>query len=608
MNNLSRKIWAAALLIFGLVCGVGLSLLAQGAAETALTGTIIVGLVSGLALFLVFLFIRSLVGPTKIEPDKLVRNETISKIAELVVSFGGGQKDAGEAKEKVLKETSGFIATGVAVWTAASALAAGIALVGAVFAAIAALAALRQVDRITHQNRLIEEQLYEGKATREAQIFSSMLDLVLASMEDTIAKTPGEPAAGEPAGRHIPQDVVARINAVLTSFSPYQRSSRGGDRLFSPEKARIFVAMRSAGFPFSALTEGQRLDFSRSQFADLNLTGSQLGIIDLSNSDLGSTDLNLADLQGATLERSILPSPDLMSGAKLKGVSVLGASVAAADWLFELGRSPAQKANPSFEARCWPEKNVEYTQFDFEFWRVAPDTTGDEEAGTPVFRLMSNDYAVEIAEVIERTIEEDEDIGDGILDPEEVPFEGLAELSTRVQSEAFGDPALYGGHPSLYEEKVARNRSRGRILEFFARFADIKEVTKYVENGGSFQGALVSTVDGHYSMPDADNAKFDQAALSNVDFTGTSLTGASFREAILPLADRFSGANLTGVDFEGAYVAENWLADMAILANMPTGFDPAIWREVDYLGVPVKREADCTIVDYIYLHRLERAD
>jgi len=610
------------LLIFGLVSGVGLSLLAQGAAEAALTGTIIVGLVSGLALFLVFLFVRSLLGPTKIEPGDLVRNETISKFAELVVSFGGSGKDTREAKEKVLEETSGFISTGVAVWTAASALAAGVALVGAVFAAIAALAALRQVDRITQQNRLIEEQLYESKATREAQIFSSMLDLVLVSIQETVPALSGTPQtdnAGIDSGSdrasdvRVPQDVVARINAVLTSFSPYQLSPRGEDRLFSPEKARVFVAMRSAGFPFGALKEGQRLDFSKSQFADLNLTGSQLGLIDLSDSDLGRTDLSSADLKGAVLEQAILPPPGLMGGAKLKGVNVLRASVETGDWLFELGQSTAPMADVGFSERCWPEINVEYPEFDFEFWRVSPATTGDGGSRAPVFELLRNDYAVEIVKVIEERIEQ-EDIGDGIIDPEDVPFEELADLSKRVQPEAFGDPRQYsnpehlGGHPSLHERAALRNRSRRRILEFFARDAEVDDIKAYIAHGGSFQGALVEDGKGVLHMPDAANANFDQAALSGVDFSRTVLAGASFREAILPSADRFSGADLTSVDLEGAYVDDRWLSDMADLDQPPIGFDPETWRLAHYQGVPIKREADCTIVDYINLSKLERAE
>lgn len=611
MNKLSNRLWTFALLILGAVAGAGLALLAQGAAETALTGTIAVGLAAGFAMFVVFLSLRTFLSVSRPTPESLARNETIRSLSSYLAGANGEDRSS-EAKQRIAKEAGSVLSTGAAFWAAGSAMIAAIGLVGGVFGAIASLAALQQVERLTKQNQLIEEQLLESKTTREVQVFATMLDLVLSAIEEISPAKAAPPYPSPektldlgPQQLNISQDIVVRVNAVLTSFTPYRRSPNFPrlEKLFSPEKGRIFAALRVAGFPFARLTPTQDLDFSGSQFPRLNLDMINLGYLNLSNSDMSELSLIEADLSNSEVRGALFPAHTALAGVNLGGVDLSEVKVRTAEFLARLSRTTSA-LNLSFENRCVADTLGTYPVLEFDLWEIRGVSNTDLDAQTQ-YQIVKKGYSNRLVDLIEarRT---DAEATDGVVDYSDVPFEDLAEISKEVKPELFGDPRLYGGHPALYEHDPQFNRSRGRILEFFAEADGLTDLERYIENGGSFAGALVVAKNSAWWLPDVASADFSGAALMGMTFDNTNLANANFSNSILPPANRFLGADLTDAKLDGAYVNEGWLSAIEMLQPPPAGFKPSEWREIEKFSIPIHREGDCSIIDHYPVMVLQR--
>lgn len=562
-------------------------------------------------MFVVFLSLRTFLSANRPTPESLARNETIRSLSTYLAGANGKDRSS-ETKQKIAKEAGSVISTGAAFWAAGSAMIAAIGLVGGVFGAIASLAALQQVERLTKQNQLIEEQLLESKTTREVQIFATMLDLVLSAIEEISPPKVTPPSSSPektqelvPPQQNIPRDLVVRINAVLTSFTPYKRSPNFPrlEKLFSPEKGRIFAALRVAGFPFARLTPTQDLDFSVSQFPRLNLNMINLGYLNLSNSDMSEISLMEADLSNSDVRGALFPAHTALAGVNLNGVDLSEVTVQSEDFLARLSRSTSN-LNLSFENRCYPDTLGTYPVLDFDLWEIGGVGDTDLETQTQ-YQIAKKAYSNRLVDLMEarRT---DAETTDGVLDYSDVPFEDLAEISKQVKPEIFGDPRLYGGHPSLYENDLHFNRSRGRILEFFAEADGLAGLERYIENGGTFAGALVAVQNIAWWLPNAAGADFSGAALIGMTFENTNLANANLSNSILPPANRFLGTDLTGAKLDGAYVNEGWLSAIKMLRLPPTGFLPSEWREMEKFSIPILREENCSIIDHYPVMVLQR--
>lgn len=607
MAKFARSLNALALIIFGIVVGVGIALMVQGAAEATLTATVALGFFGGFALFVLFVCLRSFLTPARITPEKISNSQILRRVVDRIASKTKDE-DCSESYDRLIREASETVSSIAAVWTAASALAAGVALVGGVFAAIASLAALRQVERLDKQNELISTQIIETQATREVEIFAALLGVVLeaiggpASQGARRLNLPRHDAPAEDPPE-IPSNVIASVNAVLTSFTPF-RAAKGVPTkiLLSPEKGRVFVAMSSANFRFDALAPSQRIDFSSAEFTAVDLKRQILGYLDLSGADLRSLDLREADLSNTILLQALVPQASALAGARLRDVDLTGAFVPSETWLLDLATTPSQIDIPP-EYRCDSEFYGVYADLPFDQWRV--DTIVLKDGTLSHHWITKNAYAVDLVDLIEQRYAE-VDESDGIVDEIDVPVEEFAELSKLVQSETYGDPQLYGGHPSLYRREHPRNRSRGRMLEFMAGGSGWRTIPDFLEAGGSFKGALIlDKTTARLDVSAADGADFSYAALSGVSFEGASLIGANFESAILPEASRFAGADVTGASFSGAYVDEGWISDLMALDLPPKGFDPEAWQEEVYVDLPIYEDQECKIVDSIRYFQID---
>jgi hypothetical protein len=192
-----------------------------------------------------------------------------------------------------------------------------------------------QVEQVEQQTVLAEMQQRSGYT---AELHSVLQALSLADA-DTLST---ESRTGTDS--KLRRGLIARIVAFSLAAEPYRiieftgagstaPTSRPADRLRSPERGQLLIALLLAGVDISALqgvTFGGA-DLRRAKLSGARLAGADLRDADLSGARLAGADLREADLSGARLAGADLTEADLSAtrfiNADLRNADLRGAWV-----------------------------------------------------------------------------------------------------------------------------------------------------------------------------------------------------------------------------------------------------------------------------------------
>lgn len=346
MAKLFYFVKSIAPLMLGIGLGAGLTLVVIFRAEIVLDQAIFIGIAAGSCAFVFFLLIRFIVQKipksNRADNGENVGKTLIKSILERVNPLSNSLDDT---TNKVHETITNSISVGISYWSATVALGIGIAAVGAVIAMVTALSSIRQVDRIDAQNRLIEQQIFQAKATRISSVFSAQLPSLLTAIDN------------EREDRSIWQpsrSLVARIQAAIDVSEPFSsdpfidtkilslremylepgRLELNSDydrstiinmltsKVFSPQRGQLLQLLIASGLDFRSLVVP--LDFSHADLSDVVFTPRAEGTSE--PLDLGRTILKGANLRGAKVANVDLSSVDL-AGAILPSPLELSAAI-----------------------------------------------------------------------------------------------------------------------------------------------------------------------------------------------------------------------------------------------------------------------------------------
>lgn len=369
------------LLLAGLSAGSALTVLFLSVSGEVLEGAMLIGIIAGLAAFVLFLLLRIVL--INVAEDRLRRSlkssQWMKDFQEIVgatfAKYTPKSEDEDNAQKKLLEfipSSLQSLTSVVSAWLATSAtLALVIAMAGAVVSLGTIVVAYRQIDRLDQQNTLIQQQIYEAKATRVSSVFAAQLPGLLAEID----RLQPDDASQE---WQVPPSLAARIQAVINLAEPYApdttvdawksdlRASLGErpqssiteenrelygrlsteerfaqDVLYSPERGQLLLLLLATRFPFETLPGG--LDFSNADLRGLKIAPSDivapsvladLGETILNNANLRDADIRDVDFSRASLQGAILPRPgSLIDGKFLSSISENRTDVRVLGWL-----------------------------------------------------------------------------------------------------------------------------------------------------------------------------------------------------------------------------------------------------------------------------------
>lgn len=223
LSKLSAWIGRLTLIVVGIAVGMGIVVLVQLNAETVIDTAIIWGAAVGIGVFLLAVLLYSILRPKTLIDDDGEEEDLdpqTAQVAALAIAgkFGVPEEELLAALPFLKRQTLNLAQIVARIWSSATALGAAIAVTGSVIAMVTAVAALRQVDRIDFQNRLIQQQLEEAKASRAASVFAAQLPSLLAAMDDE---------RGNQEGMWVPSSsLIARIQALIDLSEPFRNDSK----------------------------------------------------------------------------------------------------------------------------------------------------------------------------------------------------------------------------------------------------------------------------------------------------------------------------------------------------------------------------------------------
>lgn len=351
------------LLLAGLSAGAALTVLFLSVSGEILEGAMLIGIIAGLAAFVLFLLLRIVlinVAEHRLR-HSLKSSQWIKDCQDLVgltfseyIQNSEGQSNTQKKLLEFIPSSMQSLMSVVSAWLATSAtLALVVAMAGAVVSLGTIVVAYRQIDRLDQQNTLIQQQIYEAKATRVSSVFAAQLPGLLAE----IARLQPDDASQQ---WQVPPSLAARIQAVINLAEPYapdptvdawksdlrasliekpqssiaeeNRELYGRlsaeerfaqDVLYSPERGQLLLLLLATRFPFEALPGG--LDFSNADLRGLKIAPSDivapsvladLGETVLNNANLRDADIRDVDFSRASLQGAILPRPGILDDGK----------------------------------------------------------------------------------------------------------------------------------------------------------------------------------------------------------------------------------------------------------------------------------------------------
>lgn len=232
--------------------------------------------------------------------------------------------------------------TASAAWASFVALGHVVALAGGLVAMAQVVAAYRQVERLDTQNELLRFQNEELLASKESDLFIAqlvpLLDFLSSTENDIV-----DPNAALEEPVEISRDLYARIQTLATSLTPHRTVTMGDHSAFlltSPERGRLYLALVSVGFNFSAYNLPAPFDFSGAEFPEADLSFRSLGNVTLDNASLLGLNLLGADFSDASLRGALLPSTLALAGANFIGSDLQSAVIPYPGWLDQLKNEP----------------------------------------------------------------------------------------------------------------------------------------------------------------------------------------------------------------------------------------------------------------------------
>ncbi|GFE67243.1 pentapeptide repeat-containing protein [Litoreibacter roseus] len=360
---LTRILKTLGLLLAGLSAGSAITVLFINVSGELLEGAMLVGIIAGLAAFVLFLLLRIVLINLAEEKlrQSLANSEWFSELQEIVditIKRYFPKNDEGpEAAGKLanfLPTSVQSLASAGSAWLATSAtLALVVAMAGAVVSLGTIVVAYRQIDRLDQQNTLIQQQIFEAKATRVSSVFAAQLPGLLAEIDRLQPNDASQ-------DWDVPPSLAARIQAVINLAEPYAPDTTvdgwkatlrstleqspnstvteenrelygrlppeerfAEDVLFSPERGQLLLLLLATRFPFESLPSG--LDFSNADLRGLKIAPSDisaptvladLGETVLNNANLRDADISNVDFSRTSLQGAILPRPGVLSEGK----------------------------------------------------------------------------------------------------------------------------------------------------------------------------------------------------------------------------------------------------------------------------------------------------
>ena len=368
-------------MLAGLSAGSAITVLFINVSGEVLEGAMLIGIIAGLAAFVLFLLLRIVL--INLAEEKLRRSlETSQWFGELQDIVGVTIKQYvpqdDEGRETAMK-IADFLPTSVqslaaagSAWLATSAtLALVVAMAGAVVSLGTIVVAYRQIDRLDQQNTLIQQQIFEAKATRVSSVFAAQLPGLLAEID----RLQPDDASQE---WDVPPSLAARIQAVINLAEPYAPDTTvdgwkstlrttlkdnprstvteenielygrlpaeeryAQDVLYSPERGQLLLLLLATRFPFDSLASG--LDFSNADLRGLKIAPADivaptvladLGETILNNANLRDADVRNVDFSRTSLQGAVLPRPSILNEGKFfSSLTERRADVRSLNWL-----------------------------------------------------------------------------------------------------------------------------------------------------------------------------------------------------------------------------------------------------------------------------------
>lgn len=360
---ISRVLKTLGLLLAGLSAGSAITVLFINVSGEVLEGAMLIGIIAGLAAFVLFLLLRIIL--INLAEEKLRESLTNSQwfdelqdtLESLIKSYVPQDEDGRETAKKLasfLPTSVQSLAAAGSAWLATSAtLALVVAMAGAVVSLGTIVVAYRQIDRLDQQNTLIQQQIFEAKATRVSSVFAAQLPGLLSEID----RLQPDDASQE---WEVPPSLAARIQAVINLAEPYAPDTTvdgwkatlrttlndtprstvteenrelygrlpaeeryAQDVLYSPERGQLLLLLLATRFPFNSLPSG--LDFSNADLRGLKIAPSDivaptvladLGETILNNANLRDADVSDVDFSRTSLQGAILPRPGILNEGK----------------------------------------------------------------------------------------------------------------------------------------------------------------------------------------------------------------------------------------------------------------------------------------------------
>jgi hypothetical protein len=424
LSAIAQWLRAFASLMAGIVIGTGFTVLILNVGGDFWETSVWIGATAGITAFVLFVLVRILlthsinvVGKKSIGPGPLAA--FISRFANAFFPGNEAQRQAvdeiAEATPRLANAAFSFLSATLA---ASAAVGLAVAIAGTVVSMATVVATFHQVERMDRQNKLIEQQIAEAKATRVSSVFAAQLPALLGEIDRARPAESSTPWRVSPA-------LVARIQALIYATQPYavdeeidvwrasavqeagsaeagtgeaasgppgheqracvrafpaEGAAQSQPRLFSPERGQLLVLLIAARFPFERLPNP--LDFSASDLRNLRLRNSELGPVplvdlgetilkgsnlrnaDLSNVDLSRTDLSAAILPPLTTSTRLIALPSRFLGQSRGHYWLTGANLEAAvvDLRDAGGSTTSGGSNPGSSPGSWDDESEEFRE------------------------------------------------------------------------------------------------------------------------------------------------------------------------------------------------------------------------------------------------------
>ena len=188
------------ILLVGIVLGAVLAMLLISLTPEAMSTAVLIGVVAGLALFVLFVLFRSFLVTAAMRQTQRAMQQTSGAgpvlvnaiLRRLLPNDSAFHNVVEDALRQGKKGVSDVLSAGAAIWGAMTSLALAVAVAGGVVSLANVVVGQRQIQRLDAQNTLIEEQISEFRATRVSSVFVAQLPGLL----DASRKR--RPTAGRP--------------------------------------------------------------------------------------------------------------------------------------------------------------------------------------------------------------------------------------------------------------------------------------------------------------------------------------------------------------------------------------------------------------------------